>query len=211
MPGICRFTYGPVIGINHSRNAQIAHGVQAIGPYISGMRIRHRGSAVVQIERRIRRFVVAGLVAGPHYDETIKQGVLTMPELELNRDTIRFVIDTAREFHAREEIIFPEEPENANEDLALQVSTDFGDDPYYQEMKSTINDLEPDQQVSLVALMWVGRGDYSLKEWGDALRHAEDSANDHTADYLIGTPLLSDYLEEGIEIFELGESSAIDA
>jgi len=130
-----------------------------------------------------------------------------MPELDLNRDTVQFVIDTAREFHTREDVIFPEEPESANDDLVQQVSTDYRDDPYYQELKATINDLEPDQQVSLVALMWIGRGDYSLGEWTDALRHAEESANNHTADYLIGTSLLADYLQEGIEIFEQEETA----
>jgi hypothetical protein len=139
-----------------------------------------------------------------------QEGVLTMPELDLNRDTVQFVIDTAREFHTREEVIFPEEPESANEDLAEQVSADYGDDPYYQELKSTIDDLEPDQQVSLVALMWLGRGDYSLNEWKDAIGHAEDSANNHTAEYLIGTSLLADYLEEGIEIFDQEESPATE-
>ena len=70
---------------------------------------------------------------------------------------MQFVIDTAREFHTREDVIFPEEPESANDDLVQQVSTDYRDDPYYQELKATIIDLEPDQQVSLVALMWIGR------------------------------------------------------
>lgn len=128
-----------------------------------------------------------------------------MPELELNRETVDFLIDKAHEFHSREEVTFPEEPESANEDLAQQMAADYSSDPYYGELKSTIEDLEPDQQVSLVALMWVGRGDYSLEEWGDAIQHAEDSWNDHTADYLIGTSLLADYLAEGLEAFDGGE------
>jgi hypothetical protein len=82
-------------------------------------------------------------------------------------------------------------------DLAEQFATDFAGDPYYQELTTTIGDLEPDQQMSLVALMWVGRGDYALEEWDEALKFAEENWTDHTADYLVGT-----YLAEGLQQFE---------
>ena len=127
-----------------------------------------------------------------------------MPVLDLNPDIVRFVIDKVHEFHSREDVTFPEEDEVevVNEDLAEQFATDFAGDPYYQELTTTINDLEPDQQMSLVALMWVGRGDYDLEEWDEALKFAEENWTDHTADYLVGTPLLADYLAEGLQQFE---------
>ncbi len=127
-----------------------------------------------------------------------------MPALDLNPDIVQFVIDKVHEFHTREDVTFPEEDEAeaVNEDLAEQFATDFAGDPYYQELKTTIDDLEPDQQMSLVALMWVGRGDYALEEWDEALKFAEESWTDHTAEYLVGTPLLADYLAEGLQQFE---------
>ena len=128
-----------------------------------------------------------------------------MPELDLNPDIVRFIIDKSHEFHSREDITFPDEPGSIDEGLAQQVANDFSGDPYYQELKTTIEDLEPDQQMVLVSLMWVGRGDYSLDEWQEALEFAEEAWTDHTADYLIGTPLLADYLEEGLEQFEGAE------
>jgi hypothetical protein len=125
-----------------------------------------------------------------------------MTEFELNRDTVQFIIDKAHEFHARDDVTFSEEPEVADEFWSSQVTADFGGDVYYRELKTTINDLEPDQQVSLVALMWLGRGDFSIKEWSEALRNAGESWNDHTADYLIGTSLFADYLSEGLQLFD---------
>jgi hypothetical protein len=56
--------------------------------------------------------------------------------------------------------------------------------------------------MMLVALMWLGRGDYALEEWEDALEFAEETYTDHTAEYLVGTPLLADYLAEGLQQFE---------
>lgn len=124
-----------------------------------------------------------------------------MAEIDLNRETIQFLIDRAREFHTRDDVTFDEEPEIDDDDWSQQVAS-FVSDPYYQEIKTTIEDLEPDQQVTLVALMWIGRGDFSLDELDDALKEAEDNWNPATADYLIGTPMLSDYLAEAIDQLE---------
>ncbi len=123
---------------------------------------------------------------------------MTRIEMDLNRETVEFLIEKAHEFHTRDDVIFDEEPSLASEDWSRQVVEDFGGDPYYQELRSAIDDLEPDQQVSLVALMWLGRGDFGADEWGQALAQAEERWTDHTADYLIGTALLADYLGEGL-------------
>lgn len=129
-----------------------------------------------------------------------------MAEIELNRETVQFLINKAREFHTRDDVSFDEEPEIDDDDWSEQVSTSFASDPYYQEIKTTVEDLEPDQQMTLVALMWVGRGDFSIDEWDDALKEAEENWNENTADYLIGTPMLSDYLAEAIDQLESQES-----
>ena len=130
-----------------------------------------------------------------------------MPEIELNTETVRKIVDMVHAFHAQDDVILPDEREEdaINEDVLMQFATDFGSDPYYQELKTTIDDLEPDQQMTLVALMWVGRGDYTLDEWDEALEFAEESWTDHTAEYLLGTPLLSDYLQEALELLETEE------
>lgn len=120
--------------------------------------------------------------------------------LAINPQTIGYITNMAREFHAKEQVSIPEEPLSATSDWAMQVLADHRDDPTYVELKTTINDLEPDQQVQLVALMWLGRGTFSIEEWEDALQEAGDSWNENTANYLIGTPLLANYLEEGLTL-----------
>jgi hypothetical protein len=122
-----------------------------------------------------------------------------MAELNLNRDTVQLVIDKTHEFQAGTDVTFPGDTEASGEQRAGPMASNFDNDPLYQDLKNTIDDLEPDQQVSLVSLMWLGRGDYSISEWGDALRFAEETWTDHTADYLIGTSLLADYLQGGLE------------
>lgn len=130
-----------------------------------------------------------------------------MAEIDLNRETIRFLIERVREFQTRDDIDFDDEPDVDEDDWSGEVAVNVATDPYYQELKTTIEDLEPDQQVTLVAVMWVGRGDFSASEWGDALSEARRNWNEHTAAYLLGTPMLSDYLAEGVEQLELEEAA----
>jgi hypothetical protein len=68
-----------------------------------------------------------------------------------------------------------------------------------EELRELINDLNVDEAAELVALAWVGRGDYDASEWADAVAAARERANRHTAKDLLGLPLLADWLEEGLE------------
>ena len=68
-----------------------------------------------------------------------------------------------------------------------------------EEFRELINDLNVDEAAELVALVWVGRGDYDASEWTDAVAAAKDRSNKRTAKYLLGMPLLADWLEEGLE------------
>ncbi len=121
--------------------------------------------------------------------------------LELNPETVCRIIERAREFQAKEEVVIPELPLSPSDDWALQVLADHLDDLSYQEVSAAIEQMEPDQQVALVALMWLGRGDYGTEEWEAALEQARDRWNPRVADYLLSTPLVADYLEEGLYQF----------
>lgn len=122
-------------------------------------------------------------------------------ELPVSADKICFIIGKARAFHAKEAVVIPEEPSAPTEDWALQVLADHADDPSYRELHDLIDEMDVEEKINLVALMWLGRGDYSLEEWEDALQQARDSFTAHTAEYVISTPLVADYLSEGLSAF----------
>lgn len=125
--------------------------------------------------------------------------------IDLNPDTVRFVIDKAREFHAKEDVVIPEDPDNPSGDWAAQILANHASDYSLIEVKGVIEDLDRDQQVCLVALMWLGRGDYDVEEWDQVLQDADDAWNERTADYLLATPLVADYLEEGLDLMGYAE------
>ena len=120
--------------------------------------------------------------------------------LNVNPETVCFLISKARVFHSREGVVLPDIPDSPSDDWARQAMTDQEGDTLFQEFKSTIDDLEPDQQQAVVALMWVGRDDFSGDEWDAALQEARNSWNNSTAEYLIAHPQLADHLLDGLDI-----------
>jgi hypothetical protein len=121
--------------------------------------------------------------------------------LEVNPDTVRFLVDKMRQFQVKEGVTFPD----PSDDWSRQILADYADDPAVSEIRAAIDDLEPDQQVELVALAWIGRGDFGAEEWDAARAQARESWNERTADYLIGTPLAADFLEEGLDQLGFGD------
>ena len=83
----------------------------------------------------------------------------------------------------------------------VHVREAHADDPTRTEIVAFIAALSEDEQTDLVALMWLGRGDGTLEDWTDLRDEARDQHNNRTASYLLGEPLLSDYLEEGLSQF----------
>ena len=122
--------------------------------------------------------------------------------LNVNPETVCFLISKAREFHAKEAVVIPEVPMSPAEDWARQVLADHADDACLGEFTATFQDLEPDQQYEVVALMWVGRGDFDKADWAQAIDEARANASMETPRYLIAHPMLADHLEEGLLAFD---------
>lgn len=71
-------------------------------------------------------------------------------------------------------------------------------------LREFIEQLNEDEQASLIALAWIGRGDYEADEWDEALRLAgERNERGDAAEYLLGMDLLGDLLSEGVAAFGL--------
>ena len=120
--------------------------------------------------------------------------------LHISLDFICFLMLKAREFQAKEPVVIPETPNSPSDNWALQILADHAEDLSFQEVQSAVLDLDPEQQAELIALMWLGRGDYSLEEWETALQEARcyQAGHENTAQYLLAHPFISDYLEEGL-------------
>ena len=86
-------------------------------------------------------------------------------------------------------------------DAMTEVLEDRPDDPVDQELVAFIEAMSEDEQVDLVTLTWLGRGDGALADWDELRAEAARVHNKRTASYLLGEPLLPDYLEEALAAF----------
>jgi hypothetical protein len=126
---------------------------------------------------------------------------------EIATDYVCRIILKARQFAAKEGVVEEDDGGDPADDGFREILADRADDPVYEELRTFISDLNVDEQSELIALMYVGRGDFSGDEWGKALEAARERLSSHvsgqTARYLLETPMLSDYLEDALVEFDL--------
>ncbi len=121
--------------------------------------------------------------------------------LQINPEKVCFIIAKAREFEAQEAVVEDNPGSNPSDDDFRSILAAYPDDPTYEEIKAFIDALNVDEQAELVALAWLGRDDYSPEEWNQALNDAADRHTGPTSTYLLGIPLLPDYLENALGQF----------
>ena len=119
-------------------------------------------------------------------------------ELSVSTEQVCFIITKARQFAVKDVPTISDPASNASDDRMVSVLEARANDPVAQEIRCFVNAMDEDQQIELVALAWVGRGDYEMSEWAQARQQAAAAHNDRTADYLLGLPLLSEFLEDAL-------------
>jgi hypothetical protein len=121
-------------------------------------------------------------------------------ELGISPEKVVFLIEKAREFDVKDVATKPDPGSNPSDDRMIEVLEDHPDDPVLEEIAGLVTSLNDDEQAELVALTWLGRGDYDPKDWEQAKEDAAAAHNKHTARYLAGTPLLADFLSNGLDL-----------
>jgi hypothetical protein len=126
-----------------------------------------------------------------------------MATLRISPEKVCFVVVKARELDVK---VAPQELDqgsNPTDDQMIRILEDYADDPTFEELQSFLGALNDDELEDLLALTWLGRGDYTLDDWDELMEEIRDVRERHTVDYLLGTPLLPDYLEDGLAEFGL--------
>jgi hypothetical protein len=124
------------------------------------------------------------------------------PMLTVPIDKLALIIEKAREFDAVVEVDDPGSASNAVDDREISVLEDTADNPTEYELRAALSGLNDDEVAEVLALVWIGRGDFDKEGWDEAVSSARATRNNRAVDYLIGTPMLGDLLEEGLA--ELG-------
>ena len=130
-----------------------------------------------------------------------------MAELTISPEKVAFLIEKAREFDVKEGDSDPDSGSNPTDDDDVDVLADTGADPVVTELSSFIRALNEDEQIDLVALMWLGRGDAGIEEWDELRGRAVEARGEYrnpraeTVRYLLGEPMLGDFLADGLDAF----------
>lgn len=120
----------------------------------------------------------------------------------ISQETVCYIIIKAHEFDAKVDPVEPDPGSNPADDGVREILSDYKDDPTFEEFEAALKNLNADEMVELMALVWLGRGDYSKAEWDRALAQARETCDENAVRYLTGIPLLGDYLEEALAQFD---------
>ena len=124
-----------------------------------------------------------------------------IPNLSISAEKVAAILAKARQFDVKDVVTDPDSGSNASDDAMLSVLEDHSDDQTQTELRAIIRGLNEDEQIDLVALAWLGRGDGELEDWDELRSEATRAHNRRTAEYLLGMPLLGDQLEEALSQF----------
>jgi hypothetical protein len=146
--------------------------------------------------------------AGLRRNEDVQKPLEKQWELTIDPDTVRLFVLKAKAISAAlnhdyeaggdHEIELDDETHDGHhhDGLAEEESEDLTE----RELRDLINDLNVDETAELIAMVWIGRGDFDIGEWGDAVTEARDRGHGRRASkYLLGMPMLGHWMEEGLE------------
>jgi len=122
-------------------------------------------------------------------------------DLGVSLETVATVVDLARALQGTEETDPAQATEDANSESALLQETP--DDMTEDALRQFIEELNEDEQASLIALAWIGRGDYGPEDWEEARALAAERNEGDAASYLLEMDMLGDLLAEGVASFGL--------
>ncbi len=133
-------------------------------------------------------------------------------ELTLSPDTIRLFAQKVRAVASSLQDTFEDGHEgdvefdadtlsqsHHHDGLAEEENDDLSD----TELRELLQDLNVDESAQLVAITWIGRGDFETEEFGQAVAEARGRAIGSTATYLLGMPMLADHMEAGLDALQL--------
>jgi hypothetical protein len=130
----------------------------------------------------------------------VDTAVIPGPPLTISPEKACFVIVKTREFDAKDSASETDPGSNPADDNEVEVLEEHADDPVQEELTSFIDALSEDEQIDLVALAWLGRDGANAFDWPEAREEARLAHNERTASYLLGMPMVGDFIEEGLSM-----------
>jgi hypothetical protein len=129
-----------------------------------------------------------------------------MPELRISTEKVCAFIEAAREVAGKVPSTAGDRTTTGDDSELETIIDEPGQDIYegderWRQMIEFIAGLNVEEQTDLLALIWLGRGDYDIAEWDEAIEEAEARIRARDPDYMIGDAALPQYLGDGLDAF----------
>ena len=126
-----------------------------------------------------------------------------MPELRISTEKVCDFIEAAREVAGKVPSTAGDHTTTGDDSKLVTIEDYPGEDDRRHQMVEFIAGLNVDEQIDLLALIMLGRGDYEFADWAAAVDEAEGRIAARDPDYMIGDAALPEYLGDGLEAFGL--------
>src|SRR5436309_15992368 len=124
-----------------------------------------------------------------------------MPEVRISSEKVCALIEVARELAGIVPSTAGDRTTTGDDSRLVTMEGDPDNNVRRREAIEFVAGLNVEEQTDLLALIWLGRGDYEIGEWDDAVSEAEARIAARDPDYMIGDAALPEYLGDGLEAF----------
>jgi hypothetical protein len=124
-----------------------------------------------------------------------------MPELRISTDKVCQFLEAAREVAGKVPATTGDDTSTGDDSPLVFIEENGDPDPVREQMVEFVSGLNVEEQVDLLALVFLGRGDFALSEWDDALAEATERIRDGDADFMIGDRALPSHLGDALDAF----------
>ena len=126
-----------------------------------------------------------------------------MASLDINIEQVNYIIAMARDLEDALPRDATDDETHRGEADNPELIKDHEYDSGYQELLGFLQTLSEDELISLVAILWIGRGTYDVDDLIGALDESRDIGANRIPGYILSIPLLAEYLEEGSNLLGL--------
>jgi hypothetical protein len=124
-----------------------------------------------------------------------------MPELRISSEKVCALIEAARELAGIVPSTAGDHTTTGDDSRLVTMEGDPDNNVRRREAIEFVAGLNVEEQTDLLALIWLGRGDYEIDDWVEAVAEAEARIAARDPDFMLGDSALPDYLGGGLEAF----------
>ncbi len=120
--------------------------------------------------------------------------------LRIPVDKLCVIVAMAREAMGGEPAVHETAEADRGEEGGFPSSEEYESERSYDALFDYVDSLNCDELADLLALLWVGRGDFAAEEWPEAQRQAEaEFADGDALAEIVQDPMLPDDVTAGAE------------